>query len=423
MNAKLSEIRIAPAWFMLAAVTVASLPVAIALPFDFIAKRNLNLTAFEPLILMCTLWLLGAILFDRENRANLSGILLSLLKAVWPGALLVAVAAISISQIGSFKGEPGKLVLKTLVQHIEYLVVAPCIFAVALSRKEWRDKIMWAFTFGCIVSIIAVVRTPLDKVFSGEIHPHMVGGLLDNRNTFGIFMAVAVCIITGWAVPKIARGESSIVNGPPWLLLPGLILPFLVVYPMLAAGPLVALFLGLGVVYSKSLRSAPVIILALAAWLCWLGNPEEREARGKELARSIQVYRPYIDPQTGDERSAHTMRYFRWAANINMIRKNPLLGVGLGQYQKQINNYYGGIPRPKGITGVAENWDVTSNEPFSFSWFFQTFCETGFVGFAALVVFLSQMVARAMGRAGQGICFASGGVAGAVVALVFAALW
>lgn len=116
------------------------------------------------------------------------------------------------------------------------------------------------------------------------------------------------------------------------------------------------------------------------------------------------------------------MRYTRWAANLNMIRSNPIFGVGWGQYQKHVTRYYGDIVYPEGSTDDVTLFDVETNEPLTFAWYFVLAAETGLVGLVAWFVLFGEVAARAIGRGAQR-CLCAGGVMGAVVALLIACLW
>lgn len=411
---------ISDAWRWVAVVAFGAMPIAVDIPVYTVGKRSIAVTPYDILIWLSVLLL--AVSGTNRLRRKLpafNGWAKSVLWALWPGLLIIAAGLLS-----GLSGVTSKaLFAKTVFQATEYLVVTPLVFLALLQEERWRDRAFWALTLGCMVCIVSIsVYTPLNQVAAGKIHPHVVGGLLGNRNTYGIFMAVALCLLAGWANPLSARRTGKFPRV--WRLLPGVLLPFLASYPVLAAGPLAAIVLGLTVTYARAHKAGALYGVVLVVWLIWgADNVALRTYRGRTLAESVQVYRLHRSGEDGREQVRHTVRYYRWAANLNLIRDNPLLGVGWGQYQNGIKDYYSGIPRPPGTTGISALWDIESDEPFTFSWFWVTACETGLIGLAALGLFFAEMLARSCRLLSSATAIRAPGVCGAVVALILAGLW
>ncbi len=426
-KAALLDIRFPAWWGWLAVGTAASIPLvdvgSDAFALAFLEKRQLHVALFDPLVWGAAAMLAGLVLVRRDVRACAAALAKEWLVCVWPALLLLLVSAISLTQIRAFDAKALKLVAKHAIQWTEYLVVAPLVFLPLLLRRPWRGRLFWGL---CITTTLAVVsvalRTPLGKVFAGEIHPYRVGGLLGNRNTYGCFMAVGLCLLAGWAheESRVQRNDPGRVR---WLLIPAALLPLLAVYPCLAAGPLVGLLAGLTVTYVAGRRAGVLIPFVLVGFLLLVDGGEHRAKRMRVLANSIQTFRPHKRPGELMKRSRPTMRALRWAANTNMIREHPLLGVGWGQYQRHVGEYYGDLPVPEGSTDRVELYDLETHEELSFSWFYVTAGESGLLGLSAVFVLLAACMARALGAHGAVRCLGAPGVLGAAVALLVVGLW
>ncbi len=409
-----------PWWGWLGVATVFSMPLAVSLPLPFLVKRELRLTAFDPLVWSCALLLLAWWRLGPERRP-LQPLVLKWLRCVWPGALLILVGIVSVTQIDILDGKALKLVAKTAFQWGEYLLVAPLVFLTLMENSSWRRRALWGLCGGVIVSIVPIVwLSPLDQVFAGQVHPHAVGGLLGNRHTYGLFMAVALCLLVSWAwqEKRAAGGAASA-----WWLVPGFLLPFLALYPYSAAATLGAALLGLAIVYQRECRCGFIMLPLFLAWLFWMGDAQEQAGRRAVLVSSVQTFHTVKPPGAILPENLLAMRVYRCSANLNMIAKKPWLGVGWGQYQSQRKKYYGTLNLPEGNTRRQELFDVEADEPFTYSWFFLTASELGLLGLAALSIYLAELLARALGRAGARPCLAASGVIGAVAALLVAGLW
>jgi len=414
-------------WAWLAVATAASIPLVDLglerLKIPFLPKRPLNLTLFDPLVWIAAASLIAILAVSPERRQTLRQLGRRWLACIWPALLLFAVAIASLLHMPQLEGKTLGLAGKTLIQWTEYLLLLPLVLLPLLADPLWRRRVFWGLCLTTIAAIASVAwRSPLHRVFAGEIHPYLVGGLLGNRNTYGIFMAMALCLLAAWAHGEMTATPAG-VRRSPWHLAPAILLPILAVYPWLAAGPLVGFLAGLAITCGAGRRAGVLIVFVLVAVILCIDGGGDREKRLRELTRSLQTFRPQREPGAIMETPQPTMRAYRWSANLNLIAQNPLLGVGCGQYQRHINLYYGDLSYPSGRTDIIEYYDLKANEPFTFSWYFVTAGETGLLGFAALLAFLGAIAARALGSASQPPCLAAAGVLGAVVALLIAALW
>ncbi len=411
------------AWSWLALAAMAGIPLVDLginrLNFSFLPKRALNLTIFDPLIWIAALWLIIANMRRKaDSGCGLCALARRWLACVWPALPLLACALVSLTQIEQFDTKAVKLISKNIIQWSEYLLITPLVLMHLLSEAKWRNRAFWALSMTTLLAIAAISwRSPLAAVFAGKAHPYTVGGLLGNRNTYGIFMAAALPVIAGWAFSRSTDTKKI------WLILPGVMLPLIAGYTCLAAGALVAMCAGLALTYAARNPAGILFPVILTGILLVADGPENRPLRMRELSRSIQLFRVQTRPGQLMPRSAPTMRAYRWAANLNMIAAHPVLGVGWGQYQRNIVKYYGDLDHPEGTTDVIQHFDLTANEPFTFSWFFVTAGETGLPGLACIMVLLAGIGARAMGLAGKKPCFAAAGSMGAIIGLLMAGLW
>lgn len=161
--------------------------------------------------------------------------------------------------------------------------------------------------------------------------PLSVRGAFGNRNVLGGYLALTLPL----CLAPLALGAGR----PRWRLL-----------------GLAPLALGLGVVLSGAAWIA--LAVAVAAGLLLLGRrigvavwalgllvlvtfayPRLPRENNWTLLESIDVY---------DGMGAPTFRYPEWQVALNVIHDNPWRGVGAGNYQRQINRYYGLIPNPTG---------------------------------------------------------------------------
>jgi len=400
-------------WLITAAV--ASLPLVDfggAMPVIALSpKRAINLSIFDFLVWLAALWLLAWRWRNRRTAAPANELWLrSWLAAVWPGIMLLAVGALSVAQINPWEGNALLLAAKNAWQWAEYLIISPLLAMPLLAAPIWRQRLCRALLFGTALSVltafidfVALVRTGSNGI------PHLVGGCLGNRYAYTMFVSLALCML--W--DEISLPAWRIWRWP---------LAFVAFYPALAAGPLLAGLAGLTLAsMARQARTvAAILILGLLAALAFLPPAEARSLRGIYLTRSVQVYVPFRHPGTGNIESVHTMRYYRWAAEINLIAARPL-GVGWGKYQRAVNDQMGDIPAPKVQSSDAAAYDVLAHEPMSFSWFLQSGVEMGLPGLAAVLVFILEILSRAGGWRGRGS--GSPAIAGAAVALLLAGLW
>lgn len=378
-----------PIWSYAALLCLAVAPLATAIPLAVSAKRALNLTAFDPLI-----WLVGAWLVLAWWRAGrLRALAGQALRAAWPGLLLLGAGL--LSALGTDFGRPQAAVLfaKALIQWAEYLVIGPIVFLTLWDGPRRRTALQVA-----AAALVAVLASVLLTLPRAAVH-HQVGGLLGNRNTYGLYLLLAlplVSLLAGTRGEPLRRLPAAAWRHEGWPAL----LAVLGLWLCRAGGPVlggvVAVVLTL---WGLGRRAGAVLFLVV-----FLGI-SLRSGSGFAspwLVESVQVYAPFRDPETGARSREHTMRYYRWSANLSLTAEHPRLGVGLGQYQRRIGEYYAGVPRPEGRTDRPALYDIRADEPFTFGWFFLVAAETGLIGAACLLLLFADGGRRAVDRLRQG---------------------
>ncbi|MHC4884158.1 MAG: O-antigen ligase family protein [Planctomycetota bacterium] len=372
-------------WRWLGGAVLLSAPLAVALtiPLDAAGKRNLNLTPFLPLTLLASVWLLG--LWWR--RGCLGRALYAYLQRSWPALLVVAASAVSLTQADFGIAQSKALAAKTLVQLLLYLVLAPLVlWAWLMGDPSGRARHRVLLTSGGVVLLSVLVQAIRIHV-ELSVSAFPLGGILLNRNTYALAL--------GLLLPPILAG----LGGKPWsrVVAPvvGMVTALLLTT---AGGPVLGALVGLALMAAGEagvIRRAACAVLLIASLVWLVGHPVAGLGR-IPLLDSVQVYVGHEDRETGAQGYEHTMRYYRWSANLEMMRECPWLGVGLGQYGKRVGEYYGPIAIPEGRSDAVADFNVKTHEPFTFGWFFVTAAETGAVGMLSLLVLMGSVVAGAV---------------------------
>mgnify|MGYP000849915128 FL=1 len=253
--------------------------------------------------------------------------------------------------------------IKELVQIFEYFIVGAMVFAAFLRERD--DTVLVGArlvshpplfpTLGVVTAVvlalalvqyfspaghrsIACFAEPktLDiivNVLGGRESPLLVGGTFGNRNVLGGFLTLALPLAAAGALGA-TRGIAARC-GCALLVLAGLTVN-------LSGASCWAVVIA--VVALAAARGAKVFIpvaLVLVLWqACVLRNlPRENDLCHFE---SVALY---------DSAGQPTRRYPEWQAAASMILTHPWLGVGPGNYQRQVGPFYGQVPN---ATGPAE---------------------------------------------------------------------
>ncbi len=369
-------------WQISATLALLVIPIADAiLKIPLNEKRALNLTAFDITIFPAFFLLLWSWMTSGELRQKIS----DFGKKFSPSLIFLCIVIIG------FILNYGKIVsislsIKSFIQYLEYLFIAPVVFSVLFATnhiRAWRT-----FTFG---SLISMIICGLDYWFSKNETLFSVGGLLLNKNNFAVYFVLSLPILSIVLFndkSKIIKAVASIT------FLLGIYLSF-TAWAVVAISITLALFILKGI---NDHNYSMFLINSLFVLMLFFSVYRHRTP----IFDSVQVYAKYIDSNTGETTVRHTMRYYRWAANMNMIKANLFLGVGVGQYGKHIKKYYYGINLPEGRTDIEKDFDIKTNEPFSFGLFFIILSEMGIIGSFAFVFVLINLVYSAFSTSNKG---------------------
>lgn len=306
--------------------------------------------------------------------------------------------------------------LKELVQIVEYFVVGSMVFAAFLNGEAnpspGRHAVTRATVFAALGAVTAAVlalaaaqyfshaknaclglfteKKALDiivNVLGGWQSPLLVGGTFGNRNVLGGFLSLALPLCFAGAIGA-ARGRLAR-SGCALLLLAGLALNLSGASYWAVVGAVAAM---------AALRGARWFIPVAAALVLWQGLVLPHLPRENDLCH-------YESAALYDGDGHATRRYPEWQAAASMILTHPWLGVGPGNYQKQVGPYYGQVPT---ATGPAE--------PDIQNLYLVLAASCGLPGLLAFLALLATALAAAV-RANRL------GAAGALAAFALAAVW
>ena len=209
--------------------------------------------------------------------------------------------------------------LKEFIQYAEYFgagfVVFRCLPELGLSVRRTVDFFLVAAS---AVIVIAAIQYFMPAESIADFH---VRGTFGNHNVYGGFLALVLPLFYGLAVTEQNWARRA------WYgiaVLAGLI-------GVLAGGTWVALLAGFGAI---SAVRGPRLFLGFAATamilMVWV-FPHLPRNNPDAWFESIAFYDTAGEP---------TERYPEWQAAAAMAIKNPWGGVGAGNYQNHINEYY-----------------------------------------------------------------------------------
>lgn len=283
------------------------------------------------------------------------------------------------------------LAIKDLVQWAAYFVAGYVLFA-TLARETAMRRAMVVVFLAATTGVVAVAGW--QYLESGR-ELLAVGGTLGNRNVLGGFLCLALPVAFALAVhrePLPLRCWSGL------LVVGGLAV-------LLSGGALLGLAAGLLIVaLSRGTLPAMGLVLGLSAVLL-LVYPRLPRDNALEQSTSVLLYPDGYDL---------SRRYPEWQAAVVLIEEQPWLGVGAGNYQRNIGMYYGSLPNPTG-----------ANEPDIQNLYLVLAASIGVPGalcFAALLAWGAAQAARraAYGRADRALAV---GCVGALAAFGIACVW
>jgi O-antigen ligase len=238
----------------------------------------------------------------------------------WPNLLFLACAGAS-ALIAADKGAA----LKDLVQYVEYFLVGSMLFAAFLRDDARASRRTLAFL---AVATAFILSLALRHYLSSDTPDLFVRGTFGNRNVLGGFLALAL--------PLCFAGLFDVRALPLKAGLAALLLTGLAVNLSGASFFAVALVL----VGMAATRGPKLFIPVAALLLVWQTCVLPRLPRENDLAHfsSVALY----------DGGQVERRYPDWQAAYSMLLTHPWLGVGLGNYQNNVGQYYDNIPRQTG---------------------------------------------------------------------------
>jgi O-antigen ligase len=312
--------------------------------------------------------------------------------ALWVAAALAsAVAAAPDASLGAAFTE--------IAQLVEVLLVAYGWTYSAADDHTGRER---AIT-GLAAAVSIHVLVACWQVLAG-VHVFQVSGLFAHRNTYGAAVAVAVPLFVAAGL-----GGARRVSVRVWLLtcaaLGILTLTSAAALAAAVAGVLVASF---AVDTRRGLAACAGLVVLLVAI----------QPFALPRVRAAQVRSAALFPADASGRSSASARARRLQAALNAVAENPALGVGVGQFQRRISEYYA-PPYEKlhGSSADIDTYDVRFDEPGTQSLFEVAAVETGLLGLVAATAFFAAAIARAArGCAGDRTGLAAGALGAACAA-------
>jgi len=302
--------------------------------------------------------------------------------------LFVAVAGLSF-----FVAQDKAFAVKDIVQLVEFFIVGHLLFAAFLREHEGA---LWQSLSVLLAATAINIGIAVAQYFKADVDVMKVCGTFGNRNVLGGYLALALPLAAGALLGARQVWVKAVL---------GLVL---------AAGLLVNLsgasyFAAAGVLACMAARRGhkvfiPVAVCLLAVQMFVL--PNLPRVNDMVHFRSLALY---------DDEGRVERRYPDWQAAYDMTLNHPWLGVGMGNYQKRVGQYYNSIPRQ---TGPSEA-DIQNL-------YLVLAASAGLPALLLFVVFLSGAVRQARSAAAHGTGLRAGlglGASGALVAFAFTAVW
>lgn len=363
-------------------ITFGVLAVVVVAPtqYSFEIRDKTYVSLVDPLVwLVCFLWFA-----DLLRARKLTSIKPPPLFSI----LFILTAVLSIMRTSNlFSG------LKDIFQLVEYFIVAFMLFSGSVSDLKDLKKVLYVF----LGTATAVILFGLTQYLDPSIADFKVKATFGNRNVFGGYLAIVLPLMYG-----------LMLFAPDWKRRAWFLLAIVAGLGMtLSGGTFLALSLSLAIISMfKGQRIFLVLVVVLLVGTVFV-LPCLPRNNGEVLDESVRVY--------GDESQVST-RYTEWQAAIAMIRKNPLLGVGMGSYQDNIGRYYGSLPNP-----------VSAAEPDSQNLYLVIASSAGLPGLICFLGMLFFFAAKAAGVFFHSTdWFAKGlalGVLGSIIAFSINCIW
>jgi O-antigen ligase len=301
--------------------------------WSFTAARGINVSPGDLLLLpVAGCWLLGVLVTGRWRRlvpcrGFASGIVPHPFWRFWPHALLVLIAAVSVGVAADRAAA-----VKEVVQLTLYLIVAPLlVFDFVRPANTLITRRLALVLAALLTPLLVNVSVAVVQYVHSGLQDFAVRGLFLNRNVLGGYLALTAPILFGLAVDSRSRLLRSVAI---FVLLATLTVT-------LAGAAYAAITLALLLLAAR--KGARLFLITAVCLTLWQVFVLPRLPRENDLAhfRSVALY---------DANGMPERRYPEWQAAASLILTHPLTGVGAGNYQRQIGQYYDVVPNATGPT-------------------------------------------------------------------------
>ncbi len=321
--------------------------------------------------------------------------------AAW--ALLVLLA-LSVSQAV----HPQSAVIET-IQWGLYLIAVYMLFANVLTdRRRIRIALLALAASTTLVVVWAFWQ------YLRESDPAQVCAGFTNRNTYSAFLAVVLPLLLGGALHASRRAQRLW-----WLVVVALGLVTMLSGPLIWI-TILALALVAFTVPGVRRWATLAVLAGFVAAMPWALPRNYEAAVTEQLNPYESVVLHALFGQESKSAVVVKKRWLEWAPALRMLSANPVLGVGAGNYQANIGQYYEGS-QSGALTGATLP-NVKKSEPDSNNLYLVIAGSLGFCGLAALLGVLGyfwrcsrRLLPAAHDRLGRGL---AAGLPAAMLALV-----
>ncbi len=360
--------------------------------WDLLSARGGHVSLVDPLLLFALIcWVVRVLARGAWWR----------LPWPWPWPVLAFVLPALLSLVVVAPGGSGEA-LREALKVVEYFIVGHFLYDELLRNQAQRLRTVLGLLLAVTVAMVLLAWVQF-FLYADPIRG--VTGAFQSRNVLGGWLALMLPIAAAVAL----HAERLLARVGLWVLV--------------AAGLMVDLtaasvgaVLGVVVLLAAVRGARAFVVVSLAATL-WLGvlsaqvggfqqpGTAARLTSQQVLFQSVALY------QDGQPER----RYPQWQSALEMMLSNPWLGVGIGNYQRCVEQYTGSKPMPTGpsepdIQNLYLVIGGTMGVPALF----------GFLAMLLLPVFGAGAVARRQTGWRRGVVY---GVAGGLAAFAVTAIW
>ena len=264
----------------------------------------------DPLVcLVCGLWFVDVLL-----KRRFSSVRVPPLQAI----LFVALALFSVARATNRMSA-----LKDVFQFAEYFIATYLLFASAMDRPALSRRVLCAF----LGTAAAVVVLAVLQYFNTDHAAFAVKGTFGNANVLGGYLSLILPLF----LALLLHAENWWIRG---VSVAAVLLGLLV---CLAGGTFIAVLAAF--VFAAAARVAFVSVAVALVVFIALVSPRLPRDTVENARLSIRLF---------DDENAVSPRYTEWQAAGIMVLENPFLGVGAGNYQGNVGQYYGVLPDASG---------------------------------------------------------------------------